>query len=326
MCRWVWGWRCSRGRRRRNRWGGRLPIPPRLPVRSLLHLWGKVFRLRSSNKQCEFKSNNADVHWRAHITTTFSLFFFCFFIETTPFSLAAQFPGSSALISPNHCCLSALLEQLWQVPLWRGRWVGSLWALWSERLLCPNHWQLHMANADFHPDSVFVSLFRNALPVTYARSCATQYALQVNAHTVHILCRYVFRLLPPLWPDFCVHFLNRWPCGWTHWVPLSVNIFFIIYSQATSEAEQERPLLRCWVLMPWYLSCRTVASLLWAPQWHQCLAAGEILRRRGWELLTLLEATSAALSESSSETHRLIREQNTSGFDLISSSCLELAL
>lgn len=155
-----------------------------------------------------------DVHWRAHITT--------------PFSLAAQLPGSSALIFPNHCCLSALLEQLWQVPLWRGRWVGSLWALWSERLLCPNRWPLHTANADFHSDSVFVSLFRNALPATYARCCATQYALQVNAHAVHILCRDVFLLLPPLWPDFCIHFLNRWPCGWTHWVPLSVNIYIFL--------------------------------------------------------------------------------------------------
>lgn len=230
------------------------------------------------------------------LTCTYNFLFV--FYQTTPFSLAAQFPGSSPLISPNHCCLSALLEQLWQVPLWRGRWVGSLWALWSECLRCPNHWQLHTANADFHSDSVSVSLFRNALPATCARSCATQYALQVNAHTVHALCRYAFLLLPPLWPDFCVHFLNRWPCGWTHWVPLSVNIFYYlqhIYSQATSEEEQERH--RLWCSDALMLFCRTVAPLLWASLWHQCLAAGGTAPLRKGAANTSRSNISSALRE-----------------------------
>lgn len=143
--------------------------------------------------------------------------------------------------------VSALLQHLCRVPVWRGRPVGPL------RTLRREHGGGYTPDASpLSPDFNLLSFcpLRNVHPATFAPSCVTPFARRVNAHATQILR--LQRAFPQIWCTF----LLRWCCRWAKWIAVPVSITSYYLTQI------HRSFL-LWANFRSFLFCsRVVASLL----------------------------------------------------------------
>lgn len=123
-----------------------------------------------------------------------------------------------------HCCMiSALLQQLWQVSVWGGRWVRSLRALWSKhRPNSDDKSQASQAASSLQPFCFLPGLLLLLpLPHTMWHNLHAR-----SVQIMHIYHSYVY-VKKRVNLDLVILFVARWPCWRDNRDPLSVRVLII---------------------------------------------------------------------------------------------------